>query len=232
METETFGDPDDPDLAFVLGWGNRPGHETVRWLIDRLAERYRVHAFEVPVNGTDFEGEYLDPVVEYVADLGAYRLLGHSTGGLVAAHVRDPAPETRTHLSPWWGFADDQRGPLLSLVTRVPSARQVIPSGASTREALGALASDEQLADSPDRVSPAFLRTIRGAQRSLPPVEDDVVFYTPEDTVVSPQAIERRVPPRNRVAYEGGHELFSSPAREDHLGTLLAAVEEGPAALE
>jgi riboflavin biosynthesis pyrimidine reductase len=53
------------------------------------------------------------------------------------------------------------------------------------------------------------------------------VFYTPEDRVVSVPAIEERAPERNRVAYEGGHELFSSPTREEYVDRILAAVDRG-----
>ncbi len=31
------------DCLLVLCWGNRCRHENVQWLVDRLAERYRVH---------------------------------------------------------------------------------------------------------------------------------------------------------------------------------------------
>jgi pimeloyl-ACP methyl ester carboxylesterase len=232
MEVRTFGDGDDPDLVFVLGWGNRIDHENVRWLVDALAERYRVHAVQIPVNPTDFEADYLAPVREYVADLGEYRFLGHSTGGLIGAYLREPAPLTRTYLSPWWGFAEEQAGTLLDLITKLPTARQFVPTGTSNRESLGALATDRQIADSPDRASPAFLGVAKGAQAGLPPFDADaVVFYTPDDLVVDPEAIEARAPERNRVAYEGGHELFSSPTREDHLDAVLAAVEGGVEAI-
>jgi hypothetical protein len=231
METETVGEG--PDLAFVLGWGNRLDHENVRWLLDALTERYRVHAFQIPINPTDFEAEYLAPVREYVAELGSYRFLGHSTGGLIGAHLRDPEPETRTYLSPWWGFPDEQDGPLLGLVTKLPTARQFVPTGTSNRESLGQLATDRQIGETPDKASPAFLGLAKRAQADLPPFDDDaVVFYTPEDAVVSPDAIEKRVPQRNRVAYEGGHELFSSTDRDEYLDALFAAIEGGVEALD
>ena len=67
----------------------------------------------------------------------------------------------------------------------------------------------------------------------LPPFDEDaVVFYTPEDPVVGAGAIRERTPEANAVVYEGGHELFNSSSREEHVDVLLAAVDEGADALE
>lgn len=100
---------------------------------------------------------------------------------------------------------------------------------------LGELATDRQLAETPSRVAPTFLREAKRAQRRLGPFqfpESGVVFYTPDDAVVGVDAILERTPERNRVAYEGGHQLFDSPSREAHVGTILDALERGAAALE
>jgi len=236
MQTEVFGDDGDPDLVVVLGWGNRIDHENVRWLVDLLVDGgYRVHVFQIPVNISDFQAEYLDPVLAYIdrAGLGEYRFLGHSTGGLVGAHVRDPTPVTRTYLSPWWGYPEDQQGIGLRIVEKLPLSAQVVPAGTADRDALGELATDRQIAENPGTASPAFIGATRRAQADLPPFDGDaVVFYTPEDRVVSVPAIEDRVPERNRIAYQGGHELFSSPAREEPLDVLLAAVDRGLAGID
>jgi hypothetical protein len=83
--------------------------------------------------------------------------------------------------------------------------------------------------DSPDAVSPAFLRAIRGAQRSLPPFHsDDVVFYSPTDRVVDVRAIGERTPAANLVPYDGGHEFFASEARERTFSNVVRALEDGP----
>jgi hypothetical protein len=84
--------------VFVLGWGNKE-HERVRWLIDRLTGEYYVLVFEIPTVVTDFDDERLDPVAEHVATLGGYRLLTHSTGGLIGEFLTDPAPITKVHLT-------------------------------------------------------------------------------------------------------------------------------------
>jgi hypothetical protein len=225
MHTETLGDEADPDLVVVLGWGNRLDHETVRWLLEALATDYRVHGVELPHVVTDFDAEYLRPVASYVADRDGYRVLGHSTGGLVAAFLDGAA--TKTYLSPWWGLHRSVRKPLVWLLMRLPVSRPVVPSNV-TREGLGELATDRQLSDSPDYVAPTTLWECHRKQESLPPLDDDaVVFYTPADSVVSVADIREHAPPGNRVEYEGGHELFSSEVREDALATLRAAVAGG-----
>jgi hypothetical protein len=230
MRQVTFGDGAD-HLAFVLGWGNRPEHDGVSWLVDHFVdEGYRVTAFELPRTITDFEAEYLRPVADALAEFGAYRLLSHSTGGLVVRHLDDDAV-TRTYMSPWWGFHPDLENPLVSLATKVPLARAVLPASA-TREELGELSSEEWVADAPDYAAPTFLREARRAQRGRPPFDDaDAVFYNPDDPIVGSAAIEADVPAANRVAFAGGHELFNSRSRAEHLDALLAAVDGGAAAL-
>lgn len=81
-------------------------------------------------------------------------------------------------------------------------------------------------------MAPTFLREAGRAQAVMPPFDaDDVVFYSPADPIVGVGAIEAQAPEENRVQYEGGHELFCSSAREDHLDTLIDALDRGVAAL-
>jgi pimeloyl-ACP methyl ester carboxylesterase len=232
MRFEVSGEGE--DLLFVLGWGNRHEHDAVAWLVDRLAERYRVHAAQIPTNVRSFEREYLDPVAEYAADLGEFRLLGHSTGGLIGAHLRGerPTPEERVYLSPWWGYTGLPDA-VLEVVARIPTDRVFLPGGESSRADRGELVSERALRESPDRVSPTFVRETRRAQATLPPFDTDAaVFCTLTDSIVSVRAIGERAPASNVRVYDGGHELFASPSREQHLPTLLDCLEAGAAALD
>jgi alpha-beta hydrolase superfamily lysophospholipase len=225
----------DRRLVFVLGWGNRPEHDTVDWLLTELVDAgYQLTVFELPWTITDFESEYLQPVREFVDTLDSYRLLSHSTGGLIARYIEaDDRLETRTYLSPWWGIHEDTRGPLLSLVTKLPISRRFLPAiGDDPESELGGLVTQEKLNDSPDRAAPTFLREAMRAQEAMPPFdESDVVFYTPTDAIVDAGAIERQTPEANRIQYEGGHELFASRCREEYLDRVLAAVDGGLDAL-
>jgi pimeloyl-ACP methyl ester carboxylesterase len=235
MNVEQYGPEDAPDLVCILGWGNQLHHENARWLIDQFVEAgYRVHAFEIPVVITDFEREYVAPVDEYVADLDSFRLVGHSAGGLTAAYL--DGARTSTFLSPFWGFPRGQVGiddALLALAALVPLDRPVLPSGTSTRDAIGELATERELREGPSRAAPTFIREARRAHRDLPPIDEDaVVFCTLADPVVSTRAIGEAVPAGRTVVYDGGHELFASRSREEHLETLLGVVDEGASALD
>jgi hypothetical protein len=231
MHTQAFNGAGDRDLVLVLGWGNRFEHDTVEWLVEQVTGAgYRVHGFQLPTAISDFDAEWLAPVADTAASLEQYRLLTHSTGGLIGEFVE--GAETKVHLSPWWGFHASLDTPLVSLLMRLPVSRPLLPAGIE-REALGEHVTEERMRDGPDRAAPTFLREAKRAQGRLPTFDEQrtSVFYTPDDEVVSAAAIERRVPPRNRVAYAGGHELFSSASRTDHIDAVLAALDAGPRAL-
>jgi alpha-beta hydrolase superfamily lysophospholipase len=235
MRVERYGPEDTADLVWVLGWGNRIAHENVRWLVDGFVDAgYRVHVFEIPTEITDFETDWVEPVRGYTQRLDSFRLLGHSAGGLIAAYLS--GAETTTYLSPFWGFPDGQVGldePLLALASALPVSAGLLPSGAASREGLGALATDEQLHDVPRVAAPTFVREARRAHEGRPPVEDDaVVFCSLSDPVVDLNAIGAAVPAERTVLYDGGHELFSSERRETYLDRLLVAVTYGAEALE
>lgn len=232
MQICQFGPKSGSNLVCLFGWGNRLAHDTVRWLVDRFASAgYRVHAIELPLHLSDFYDDYLRPIEAYVETLESYRFVAHSTGGLIAAYLT--GAETETYLSPWWGFreADSRLGSIaLDLLSLVPVSRRIVPKTQWTRADLGTLTTDSQLADSPNTIAPTFVREARLAQRERPPIPDDaVVFCTLTDSVVSVRAIGEGVPATRTVLYDGGHELFSSPCREDSLATLLAVVDAGAA---
>lgn len=234
MHIEQYGPASGPDLVCILGWGNRLSHENVTWFRSQFVDAgYRVHAIELPLRLTDFYREYLEPIENYVSDLDSFRLVGHSTGGLIGTYLQ--GAETETYLSPWWGFRESVLAPgklFLSLVSTLPIARRVLPKTHWTETHLGELATETQLADSPKRIAPTFIREARRAQRHRPPIpEDAVVFCSLTDDVVSVRAIGAGVPAARTVLYDGGHELFSSPSREDHVETLRAVVEDGSNAL-
>jgi len=232
MQIRVYDDGASQDCLFVLGWGNRCRHETVQWLVDRLAERYRVHVAELPTHITDVKAEWVEPLEAYAAELDSFPLLSHSAGGLTAAHLDADGVTNRVYLSPWWGSTFPLPEAVLDGIRRLPLTRPLLPVGALEGDYLGEHATAERVADSPDRVSPAFLRTIEQAQTTVPPVSDDAVaFTTLTDRIVDPRAVGAHLPADRIRLYDGGHELFSSASRDQHIGTVLEAMEHGPAAL-
>mgnify|MGYP000120859157 CR=1 FL=1 len=227
MQFTEFGDGDERVL-FVLGWGNRTHHENVRWLVDELvAAGYTVDLGQIPDHGSDFDEQYVRPTQARHDATDPDRLLSHSTGGLVAAHLDSAAP--RVYLSPWWGMASE--GLVERLVTALPIERPVLPVPFE-EGSLGDLATERQRTDGPDRIAPAFLRTVADAQSRLPEFrEDGVVFCSLRDHVVGVDAIGERAPAERTVLYDGGHESFSSSSRDRTVEWLLAVLDEGPDAL-
>ncbi|WP_424000464.1 alpha/beta hydrolase [Haloarcula salina] len=232
MQIRVFDDGADRDCLLVLGWGNRCRHENVRWLVDRLAREYRVHAVELPTHITDFEREWLAPVAEYAAGLDTFDLLAHSAGGLTTAHLDADGLGTRVYLSPWWDSDLPIPRPVLEAVAALPVSRPFIPVGALERDALGDLATERQVVEAPSAYSPAFVRTVMRAQQSLPPGrEDAVAFCSLTDTVVDPRAVGARLPADRIRLYDGGHELFSSTGREETVEAVVEVLRHGPRAL-
>jgi hypothetical protein len=219
VRVKRHGDPDDPNLLLILGRGNRVRHDHVRWLVEQFPG-YRVHAVEIPDNGTHFERDYLNPIESYAADLSGYKLLSHSTGGLVAAHMETDRP--RVYFSPWWGLAE-RTAWLTERLAELPIARPVLPSGIGAED-IG----PEVDPDTEERpVAPAFLGTVKRAQNRLPPFrEDATVFCSLADSVVSTGAIGERAPAERVRLYDGGHEPFAAANREGILADARAALAD------
>jgi len=229
MEFTEFDEGGDERVMFVLGWGNRTDHENVRWLADELVGAgYVVDLGQIPVHISDFEREYLTPTQRRYDATDPDRILSHSTGGLITAHLDADVP--RVYLSPWWGLADE--GSIVQqLLVALPTSRPIIPVP-DDPGALGDLATERQLADGADYAAPAFLRTIIDAQERLPPLrEDAVVFCSLQDRVVGVDAIGARAPAARTVLYDGGHEFFSSSGRERTVEQVITALADGPEAV-
>lgn len=110
------------------------------------------------------------------------------------------------------------------LLFSLPTSLRFVPTPVET-DVLGGLA-EEQDVTAPSRLSPGWMRTMTDAQASLPPIsDDDVVFYCPDDQVVSPAAIEAHASADQRHAYDGGHEFFACSDRETVVEDVLSAIE-------
>ncbi|WIV65828.1 alpha/beta fold hydrolase [Natrialbaceae archaeon AArc-T1-2] len=232
MRHRIFNEDGEDDLVFVMGWGNRWTHENVSWLIGNLGDAgYRVHAFELPTNIDDFKADWLEPIAEYVLDLDSYQLLGHSAGALVGQAL--DGAENHVYLSPWWGYSETYPEFALELLAEIPTDFPFLPVPGMDADALGERATDHQVATIPRWISPAFVRETRRAQQELLAIDHDaVVFCSLRDPVISHRAIGERVPSEHVVLYDGGHELFSSPLREEYVDLVLECLEDGAAVVE
>jgi pimeloyl-ACP methyl ester carboxylesterase len=223
MRTSHQGDGE--ELLFVMGWGNRVDGTNERWFATQLAnEGYRVTLVELPTNPLDFEAGYLDPVADLWRELGEPLVVGHSTGGLVAAHLR---PERAVYVSPWWAFhGEKHRERILRWGSKLPLSRPFVPIDFD-REEIGPRVTDRGWSRIPDYVSPVFIREIRDAQASLPEISDRArVCCSLRDTVVGLQGIGERVPPERVHLYDGRHEPFAAADREAAIDVILDAIGE------
>jgi hypothetical protein len=225
METDRIGSGE--DLLFVMGWGNRVDGTNERWFATQLAAAgYAVTLVEIPTNPTSFGRAYLSPAAGIRERLDDPVIVGHSTGGLIAAHLE---PERAVYVSPWWAFYGERlRGWLLRWGSKLPIAQPFVPIDFD-REQLGPRVTDRGWDRVPDYVSPAFVRAIRRAQADLPAISERArVCCSLRDTVVGLQGIGERVPPERVHLYEGGHEPFSADDRE----AATAVVTDALAALD
>jgi len=227
MKTDVLGSG--ADLLFVMGWGNRLDGTNERWFAEQLAdEGYRVTLLELPTNPTEFEREYLAPVADVRRDLDEPVVVGHSTGGLVAAHLE---PARAVYVSPFWAFyAEKHLTRVLAWGSKLPIERPVVPVPFDRGE-VGPRVTDRQWRRVPDRLSPAYLREIRRAQAELPDIADTArACVSVQDTIVGLQAVGARVPPERIHLFDGRHEPFAAADRAAATAVVtdaVAAVDTG-----
>lgn len=222
MRTNTIGDGE--ELLFVMGWGNRVDGTNERWFATQMAnEGYRVTLVELPTNPRDFEVEYFEPIADLWYDLDEPLVVGHSTGGLVAAHLQ---ADQAVYVSPWWAFhGEKHRERILRWGSKLPLTRPFVPIDFDRAE-IGPRVTDRGWDRIPNRVSPVFIGEIRDAQASLPEISDRArVCCSLRDTVVGLQGIGDRVASEQVHLYDGRHEPFAAEDREAATDVVLAAID-------
>ena len=126
MEFTEFDEGGDERVLFVLGWGNRTDHENVRWLVEKLTDAgYVVDVGQIPLHISEFDREYLAPTQKRYDATDPDRILSHSTGGLITAHLDADVP--RVSLSPWWGLADGADYAVPAFLRTIVDAQERLP---------------------------------------------------------------------------------------------------------
>jgi pimeloyl-ACP methyl ester carboxylesterase len=222
METDALGSG--TDLLFVMGWGNRVDGTNERWFAQQFAdEGYRVTLVELPTTPTDFDRDYVAPVAAVRSELDDPVVVGHSTGGLVAAHLE---PTRAVYVSPWWAFYGEKlRSYRLALASKLPIERPVLPIDFD-REEIGPRVTDRHWRRLPDRVAPTFLREIRNAQAEIPAIADRArVCVSLGDTVMGHQGVGERVPRTRIHLFDGRHEPFAAADRAAATAVVTDALD-------
>lgn len=213
-------------LLFINGYGGNLEQPGVGWLMNRLTEHgLDVTHVQLPTEVRDFESDVLEPAREVERGLGDHVGVGFSFGALTLTFLE--GARKRIFLSPFWGVNDKWmvRGTegvvsLLSIITKPMLPRRF------GKEEAGPLAVDEDLAGIPEHVSFRTIDQFFRAQKVLPPPRPgDVVFYSPQDKVVSLGAIEKRGVETHQ--FRGGHMFYLSRDRRTLMVSILEQVDRG-----
>ena len=213
-------------VLFIHGYGGNLGQPGVKWFMNRFREHGLDMTYvQLPTEVGDIQEEVIGPVREVEKRLGTHVAVGFSFGGLVLSYL--DGARKRIFLSPFWGVNDRWmiRGTesvvkLLSVITKPVLPRRF------GREEAGPLAAERDMKGIPEHVSFRTIDQFFRAQRQLPPSrEGDVVFYSPDDKVISLSAIENRDIETHR--FRGGHMFYLSRERAEIMERVLSQVDMG-----
>jgi hypothetical protein len=216
----------DRKLLFIHGYGGNLKQPGVKWFMERFRERdLDVTCIILPTVVRDFNEEVLEPARNVERSMGEHVAAGFSFGGLTLAYLY--WAKRRIFLSPFWGVNDRWMVRGTESVVRLLSAitKPLLPRRFDMEEA-GPLAVEEDLEGIPQYVSFETVDQFFKAQCDIPPpMEGDVVFYSPQDQVVSMSAIENRGIETHQ--FRGGHMFYLSRQRKEIMNSILRKIDEG-----
>jgi len=213
-------------VLFIHGYGGNIEQPGVKWLMNRFRDSgYSVTYIQLPTVIDDFEKDILQPVREVQDTIGDHVIVGFSLGGLTAAYLEKQL--STVYLSPFWGINDRWAikglGTLMKVLANLnkPSLRRHFE-----KEDAGPMAVDEDMKGIPDFVTPRTIHEMHSAHNNMPePDKDDIMFYCPNDAVVSQSAMESR--DIRKITFKGGHMFYLSREREEIMDKVLSYVEKG-----
>lgn len=213
-------------VLFIHGYGGNIEQPGVKWLMNRFEDSgYSVTYIQLPTVINDFKEDILQPLRDVQDTLGDHVIVGFSIGALAAAYLNKQ--KSTIYMSPFWGINDRWAfkglGTLLKVIANLnkPALKRHFE-----KEDAGPMAVDEDMNGIPDYVTPRTIHEMHSAHNNMPePNKDDIMFYCPNDAVVSLKAIKRR--DIRKITFNGGHMFYLSRERDDIMDKVLSYVEEG-----
>ncbi|MEA3558580.1 MAG: hypothetical protein U9R75_04935 [Candidatus Thermoplasmatota archaeon] len=213
-------------LLFINGYGGTFEQPGVKWYMNRFRDHdLDVTYIQLPTRVNDFTNEVLGPCLEVEKEMGKHVAAGFSFGGLTLAYMH--GSRRRIFLSPFWAVNDRWSGKGHKAVVNVLSSitKPLLPRQFDKEEA-GELAVDDDMEGMPKLVSFRTIEQFFKAQENIPPPEEnDVVFYSPKDTIISPRVIENRGIEAH--PYQGGHMFYLTRGRKEVTKNILLKIDEG-----
>jgi esterase/lipase len=221
LETRTVGSG--KDVMFLLGYGITLEQPGTRWIIDKFKDEGIQTTFViVPTDMTDYQKDILEPCKKIEDRMEDHMLLGLSLGGLAGAYMEKA--KKRIFLSPFWGVNDSLKYMGYdTALRRLKTVRyRIIPRKFNVSDA-GHYAVKEDIHGIPMWLSFSTLYQMVQMQSAMPPPrEDDLVYRSKDDRIISHESIEARKVPI--VEYEGGHMIHLVKDRDrifnDIIGTI------------
>ncbi|MFW3145894.1 MAG: hypothetical protein ACMUIE_03690 [Thermoplasmatota archaeon] len=217
-------------LLFINGFGGNFEQPGVEWYMNRIREHdYDATYVQLPTRVDDYMEDVIKPCMEVEKGLDEHVAVGFSFGGLTLTYMF--GARRRIFVSPFLGVNEKWLAKghktvvrLLSLISRPILKRQF------EKEDAGPLAVNDDMKGLPEFVSFRTIDQLFRMQDSVPePRQDDVVFYSPEDKVVSVARIEDRIYENELRShtYRGGHMFYLTRDRKEMVSSLLGEIGDG-----
>lgn len=202
-----------PEVLLLLGYGVRLDHPGVKWLFRKFEKGgVKTTFLQLPVVIEDFREDILDPVNNVRKDMRSHAVIGFSLGGLTASFLHDA--EKRIFLSPFWGLNEEiEKGWMKVALKGLRVVRlRILPSRYDLVD-MGYYSTEEDLKGMPEFMDFHTISEMMETQKSMPPPEEgDIVYWSPQDPLISHDAVrEREVRTRE---YKGGHMVYLVKDRE------------------
>jgi len=211
-------------VLFLLGFGMNFDQPGTKWLMDRFDEREIDTTFvSLPVEFHDYKKELIDPCKNLLT-VGDYEaIVGFSLGGLAGAHLT--GVKRRIFISPFWRVNSRWLNIWTKIVVHGMARFRIrlVPRKFNLSDA-GYHAVEEDLVGIPQFLDPRAIEEMAKAQEGLPPPEKgDAGIYCPDDMIIDPSLVEKRV--KEAYRYNGGHMFHLVKDRERNMEVLYKYLE-------